>query len=499
MKKIELLKQVSFGKRIAEEEKEKLKNYFVETDEWRRIYNGEIDIIYGTKGSGKSAIYSILTDKIDDLFEKNILLISGEHPRGTPVFKNLNTDPPASQEEFLMLWKLYLVLITANQIIEYDFRDQYSLKILELLREMKLIPKERTILNYILYAIDYGKRLFRPSAIEGGISLDQNTAQVTGVNFKITPGNPNPSQLEKGFISIDSLMNLVNQAMLENDLKLWIAIDRLDVAFTENQELENRALRSLFKVYLDILPLDNIKLKIFLRDDIWRRITEEGFREASHITRNLTIRWTSQTILNLIVRRLLANQVIIDNFNLDKEKILSSFEEQKNLFYNLFPDKIEIGEKQSSSLNWIESRIKDAKDIFSPREVIHLLNEAKNIQIKRIEIGEAKPINDQIIDRFSIKEAMNPVSETRLTQTVYAEYPSLKPYISKLSDQRTEQSFENLCKIWELDKKEGKMILEELVEVGFIKINKTQRGIRYKIPFLYRPCLNLVQGSSDNQ
>ena len=31
---------------------------------------------------------------------------------------------------------------------------------------------------------------------------------------------------------------------------------------------------------------DNIKLKIFVRDDIWQRISEGGFAEASHITKN---------------------------------------------------------------------------------------------------------------------------------------------------------------------------------------------------------------------
>jgi len=398
-----------------------------------------------------------------------------------------------------MLWKLYLVLITANQIIEYDFRDKYSLKILNLLREMNLIPMDRTILNYILYAIDYVKRVIRPQAIEGGVNIDQHTSQVTGFTFKITPGNPNPSQIEQGYVSIDSLISLVNNAMNENGLKLWIAIDRLDVAFTENQELENRALRALFKVYLDMLSLENIKLKIFLRDDIWRRITEEGFREGSHITKNLTIKWNSQTILNLIIRRALSNSVILSYLDIDKEFILSSLEEQEKLFYRLFPDKIEIGERQSSSLNWIESRIRDAKDILAPREVIHLLNESKNIQIKRIEIGEEEPIEDQILDRFSIKEAIDSVSEVRLTQTIYAEYPSLKPFISKLNGQRTEQSFENLCSIWRVEEEEGNKILDEFIEIGLIKKISPQKGTRYKIPFLYRSCLNLVQGSSDNQ
>jgi hypothetical protein len=58
----EVLRRVDIGRRVAEEEKDQLSAYFVETDQWRRIYSGDVDIVYGAKGAGKSAIYSILLD-----------------------------------------------------------------------------------------------------------------------------------------------------------------------------------------------------------------------------------------------------------------------------------------------------------------------------------------------------------------------------------------------------------------------------------------------------
>lgn len=59
MDKLELLQTVKFGERIAEEELEYLQKYFVQTEDWRRLYSGEVDVIYGSKGSGKSALYSM--------------------------------------------------------------------------------------------------------------------------------------------------------------------------------------------------------------------------------------------------------------------------------------------------------------------------------------------------------------------------------------------------------------------------------------------------------
>src|SRR5687768_8526063 len=100
MDRLTLLKSLSFGAQVAEEETSELANYFVETDQWLRIYNGEIDVVRGPKGAGKSAIYSLLTAKADEFFDKRILLVSAERPRGTPVFKDLETDPPTSEIQF---------------------------------------------------------------------------------------------------------------------------------------------------------------------------------------------------------------------------------------------------------------------------------------------------------------------------------------------------------------------------------------------------------------
>ncbi len=59
MSRLELLKQLDFGAQVAEEELNELASYFVETNQWSRMEKGEIDIVRGEKGAGKSAIYSL--------------------------------------------------------------------------------------------------------------------------------------------------------------------------------------------------------------------------------------------------------------------------------------------------------------------------------------------------------------------------------------------------------------------------------------------------------
>src|SRR3990172_776082 len=119
MDKHAVLRSISFGQRVAEEETDVLSTYFVETDHWERLYQGDIDIVYGPKGSGKSALYSLLLSKSGELFERSILLVAGENPRGATAFRDLVTDPPASEREFLGLWKLYVASLLHSTLSEW--------------------------------------------------------------------------------------------------------------------------------------------------------------------------------------------------------------------------------------------------------------------------------------------------------------------------------------------------------------------------------------------
>lgn len=109
MNKRDVLAETTFGARIADDEAETLNTYFVETEQWRKVYSGQVDIVYGPKGSGKSALYALLRKNREALSANGILLAAGENVRGTPVFEALVADPPASEEQFRGLWKLYFL------------------------------------------------------------------------------------------------------------------------------------------------------------------------------------------------------------------------------------------------------------------------------------------------------------------------------------------------------------------------------------------------------
>ncbi|UZH54790.1 hypothetical protein JRG66_12545 [Salinimicrobium tongyeongense] len=498
MDKLELLEKLTFGERIAEDESTKLKGYFVSTHIWSQVYNGKTDVIYGPKGSGKSAIYSILEGEVDDLFfNKNVLITSAENPRGNTVFKGLTLNPPTSEKEFVRLWKLYFLIITNSILLDWGINDENIKKIGRSLESSGLKPPETNLRSILKTCMDYVKSFGNIESLQPGIDLNEATGLPSGLSMKVSFREPNTAERKAGIVSVESLYELLNETLIKNEISLWILIDRLDVAFSENLDLETNALKALFIVYNDLKPYGNIELKIFLRDDIWRRITKQGFREASHITKTVTITWTRESLLNLIISRALNNEDIIKHYDVEREDVLSDFDKQEALFYQLFPDQVDQGAKKPRTLDWILSRVRDGLNIVAPRELIHLLNETISEQINLVAIGEDKGDSKSLFAPVALKRALDKVSKVRLEQTIYAEYPKLRNWIEKLEAEKAEHTPETLANLWKVELEEAKKIAQELNLIGFFEEKGTKQSPRYWIPFLYRNELKIIQGSAD--
>jgi hypothetical protein len=140
MSPLEVLQQSTFGKRTAEEEREQLRQYFVETDQWRRVIDGDVDVVYGPKGSGKSAIYSLISLSADDLRTRKIIAAEGENPQGTPAFADITKEPPFDEFEFVNLWKLYILTLAGHAIKENGLKNRKLDQVVEELDQLDVTP-----------------------------------------------------------------------------------------------------------------------------------------------------------------------------------------------------------------------------------------------------------------------------------------------------------------------------------------------------------------------
>jgi hypothetical protein len=499
MTKREVLEDSTFGKRVAEEEVDLLEKYFVQTEQWRRLLGGEVDIVYGPKGSGKSALYSLLTQEFEKLrVQRRIVSIPAENPRGTPAFRDLVDDPPATEDEFRSLWKFYFLSLLANYVRHHmetaNQKQTEAQQVIDILVDAGLLLETRSpsLKSMLKAALDFVRS--RTISVESGLKIDPISG-APEVTAKLAFGEPTMEQRKLGFISPEDAFEKLMIGLKYFKITVWLMLDRLDVAFTENSLLEKNALRALFRVYLDLLAYESLAIKIFLRDDIWDRLVADGFREASHITRSMTIVWDQKSLLNLIVRRALFNTAIVNYYAADPQEILSDTSKQESFFYQVFPDQIAIGRRQTSTLDWMLTRVADGSQHPAPRELIHLLQLARDTQLRAYEIGGPEPIG--LIGRLAIKDSLPEVSKVRFEKTLCAEYPRLKKYLMKLENKKAAQSLQSLTHLFELSTEVAVTVVEELVQAGFF-VKKMEKGSTvYWVPFLYRDALHLVQGAAE--
>jgi len=187
---VDVLRDLNVGQRVAEDEVDELASYFVETDQFRRILSGDVDVVFGPKGAGKSAIYSSVLARADELFDEGITLIAGEIPRGTPAFSDIVTDPPTSELEFIAIWKFYVLSLIASVLEDYDITSDESQEVRIALASAGLASDPGGLRGLVRRVRDYVSRLLNAESLEGGLILDPATGLPAGVSGKIVLGEP---------------------------------------------------------------------------------------------------------------------------------------------------------------------------------------------------------------------------------------------------------------------------------------------------------------------
>lgn len=493
MDKQEILENISFGAVTAEFEQDHLRQHFLETKLWTGLIKDEVDIVYGAKGSGKSAHYLLLLQEADSLRARGIVSISAENPSGAPAFAALTEAPPVSETGFINLWKLYLLTLIGDLLKREEAQSEEAAQVIKMLEDAELIERERNLKQRLMSAIRYVQALeIEPSVGIAGVT--------PAVKARIELTEPTGERAKQGYVSIDALLGKANLALEQLELVVWILMDRLDAAFSDNEQLEGWAIRGLYRTYVDLATFKSIQLKIFLRTDIWDRILEEGKLRELEKQRPYTIEWTNESLFNLMMRRFLQNETICALYSVNREEVLADYSQQEALFARVFPTQVEPGDRQSDTWSWMLSRITDGKNNKTPRELIHLLNATRDAEMDLVQQGRTSALyaesSGPLFSPESIKQALVSVSRARLTGPIYAEYPALKSRIEELhnADLRGERytfSPDRLAQIWGVTSDEAVTIANQMEAVGLFERKGKPDSFTYWLPFLYRDALEI--------
>ena len=108
-------------------------------------------------------------------------------------------------------------------------------------------------------------------------------------------------------------------------------MDRLDESFVGRPDIEALALRALVRVFLDLRAYDNVCLKLFVRNDLFRKITKDGFVNLTHVSaRKKEIVWDDNDLFAMLCQRIRKNDEILRTIGLYRAG-------DRQLFNAIFP------------------------------------------------------------------------------------------------------------------------------------------------------------------
>jgi energy-coupling factor transporter ATP-binding protein EcfA2 len=499
LERLELLQQITFGETVAEEETFELRRYFTKTSVWTDLSNGKIDLVFGPKGSGKSALYLLLADWAETALKRRVYILTGEKLNGTPAFRQIAENSLPTELAYDGMWKLYFLTLIGKAIEAIDTSNPAALRILKALREADLLDADAKLsLPGVLSSVREYLRKLIPTAIEGRVQFDPATLMPSGVAGRIILGEPTHEQRKRGIVSVDDLLGTTDECLASEQWVVWILLDRLDTAFAydrspESRERERLALASLFRTYNDFRSYQHISLKVFLRSDIWEVVLARGIPEADHMTRKANIKWTKPGLVHVAAKRIAENEVLLGLLGISAKKVLGSYEEQETLFHSVFPRRMEGSALADDSIDWIIAHTRDGRNYNAPRDFIGVMNEAKAAEIRSLEMGQDRVPSGraELISAQSVRDAVKEISDAHLRYTLFNEYPEVRSWIEALQDREPLLRLSALASIWGMSEADASERAEFLHEIGLLSTVGARPSDEYWIPLLFRPALGI--------
>lgn len=485
----EVLRALDLGNSVAEFD-DALEKYFIENEAFHALVNGRVDIIAGDKGTGKTALYKILQKRYATLPELvGVEVLAGFNPVGNPIFQRLVKEEVLSEGQYTSVWKTYILALVGNWLLEL-LDGNYSQNCKELstlLLETGLRSKDdkpETIFAKIINFVQ--KAIPKPKSAEVEFSISETGLPIIKPKVEFTSDGEKVPAKE---VLHEDALRLLNKCLSEFGYSVWVVLDRLDEAFQGFPYVEIPALRALLRTYLDLLEFKQFRLKLFVRRDLFRRIIGNGFVNLTHINaRKTEISWDEADLLHLLCRRVRDNAKVMEIIA-GKEKLSDN-----DLFYKIFPAKVDAAERKPTTWNWIMGRIRDGNGVRPPRNLIDIVVMARDEQLKS-EGRMPRKFEDggPIIASEAIRKALSKLSAQRVEDTLIAEAGSeAAALIQKCRGAKAEQNRESLSRIFRLDGDDLGAAIRQLVEIGFLEEVKST----WKVPMLYREGLEITQGKA---
>lgn len=477
MKRKDLLNQLYFGA-VDSESEQNLDKIFIQTKNYLEFLDPNTALLLGSKGAGKSALYRFFTKfeesarqmadhAIDDVYITAGIGFKDQPEMDDMQLLNKLEEKAISSEA---AWKIYITYKIIHVLC-----TNYDVVCGEKCR--RVLQKSGVIKDYRISALV--KRLFE--------KLIGEPPQIDQIDFN----NVSIKLSEKNHISIYDLLKEIDSYLGKNGKKVWLLIDKIDEIFPSKPEIRKECLEGLFLAYIDFVArYSNIKLKIFLRTDIWSTLS---FVNKSHLTdKTTTIVWDSKELKKLLIKRAVYNKDVSDYIGFSSDSFDINLDQY---FDKLFPLKVYHGEREAKTMSWIIERSTDGLGGVYPREIINFGNYAVKEELSNGDALDNEAKHEQaLISGLSIRNAFEKVSKVKV-QSYLSEFSDLSKHFERFAGQQTAvYSQEELIKLMQGLRPEGEDMIKQLHETGVIAYSSGQiltKDSKIIVPRLFRNGLGI--------
>lgn len=312
------LQNISFGDPTAENEMTTLGNYYMQTDQFDRALRGEINLVVGRKGSGKTALFLQLRDRIRS--DKRNVMVDLK-PEGYQLIK-LKEDllyflsEGSRQHLITAFWEYLLLLEVTYKVLE---KDRSSHKHNHEIHDLYVDLEETYRVENFSVEGDFSERLL---VLSNRITSEYRSRFGENKGTKLTTDDVASLIYSHDIRSLRQ--KLTNY--LKSKQAVWILFDNLDKGWNTGgvDEIDIIVLRCLVeagrKIERDIRKHDHqLYCLIFIRNDVYELLMK-GSADFGKDMRAV-LDWTDPDLLREMLRLRLVSGIEGVEANISFEQI----------------------------------------------------------------------------------------------------------------------------------------------------------------------------------
>ena len=470
-----MLSDISFGDPVAEHDVE-LRHYFVATRAFNEIIADKHDLVLGIKGSGKSAIHRILCDQEYDVPELgNTIILPAFNIDNVPVLQNIVLQLGTMQEGSLRIaWRAFTAALVGNHLVDEMLATP---DLVGALKKSGLRVEKATAQDIWSSILSRVKGFFGSLSFDGELVLPIGVKAkigLTSAESKARAADDSDNRLHEFETIVHSVLQCACDSLATIGYRVWVTFDRLDEIFADTREMERSAIRALLRTTIDLRQFGpTLRLKLFLRQDVFNRITrKQGFTNLTHL-RAIHLTWSREAMADAIARRVWMSSMFRQFFQSVYPHPSLDLVPSSDILGVLLVDRMPIPNNGSlsSSFAFVTHATWDASQQINPRNVVTFMQTAQRLQIDVYDSGfsRGKAPQGHLISGSVLERSTTVVGKLRLEDTLFAEHQQIRETILRFRYGKKLYDRNSLARQTGIQGSALDDVVEELIDSGFLR------------------------------